>query len=171
VSEGGYATSADDTRDVIVRLKPGSDDATPNANAIMLANLVALGTLTGETSYLDRAANLLAVFAPDVGRNIVAHTGLLASTFDLLIPQQVVIAGQHLQGGNELMKVIRSISLPGALQYALSDTADGAALPGLRGKHAVNRQATAYVCRGPQCSPSLTDASDLARTLKEQRSL
>ena len=39
---GGYATSADDTRDVIVRLRPGSDDATPNANGIMVANLVAL---------------------------------------------------------------------------------------------------------------------------------
>ncbi len=45
--EGGYATSADDTRDVIVRLRPGSDDAAPNANGIMLANLVALGTLSG----------------------------------------------------------------------------------------------------------------------------
>ncbi len=53
--EGGYATSADDTRDVIVRLRPGSDDATPNANGIMLANLVALGTLSGEARYMDRA--------------------------------------------------------------------------------------------------------------------
>ena len=53
--EGGYAMSADDTRDVIVRLRPGSDDATPNANGIMLANLVALGTLSGEARYMDRA--------------------------------------------------------------------------------------------------------------------
>jgi uncharacterized protein YyaL (SSP411 family) len=168
---GGYATSADDTRDVIARLRPGTDDATPNANTIMLANLVALATLSGETRYVDRAAQLLAVFAGDVGRNIVAHTGLLASTFDLLKPQQVVLAGQHLEGGEELMKVIRSISLPGALQYALNDTANGATLPGLRDKNAVNRRAAAYVCIGPQCSPSLTEPSELAKALKEQRSL
>jgi hypothetical protein len=169
--EGGYATSADDTRDVIVRLRPGSDDAAPNANGIMLANLVALSTLSGEVRYMDRAVALLAAFAGELGRNIVAHTGLLASTFDLLAPQQVVVAGQHLEGGKNLIKVIRSISLPGALQYALDDTANGAALPGLRNKNAVNRRATAYVCIGPQCSPSLTEPSELAKTLKAQRSL
>lgn len=171
VEAGGYATSADDTRDVLVRLRPGSDDATPNANAIMLANLVALATISGDTRYLDRAAALLAAFAPEVGRNIVAHTGLLASTFDLLAPQQVVIAGQKLAGAEALMKVIRSISLPGSLHYALSDTTNGAALPGLRDKNAVNQLATAYVCLGPQCSPPLTEPDELARTLKEQRSL
>ena len=122
--DGGYATSADDTRDVIVRLRPGSDDAAPNANGIMLANLVALGTLSGEARYMDRAGALLAAFAGEMGRNIVAHTGLLASTFDLLAPQQVVVAGQHLEGGENLIKVIRSISLPGTLQYALDDTAE-----------------------------------------------
>jgi uncharacterized protein YyaL (SSP411 family) len=169
--KGGYATSADDTRDVIARLRPGTDDATPNANAIILANLVALATLSGETRYIDRADQLHAAFAGEVGRNIVAHTGLLASTFDLLKPQQVVLAGQHLEGGEELMKVIRSISLPGALQYALNDTANGATLPGLRDKNAVNRRAAAYVCIGPQCSPSLTEPSELAKALKEQRSL
>jgi hypothetical protein len=168
---GGYATSADDTRDVIARLRPGTDDATPNANAIMLANLVALATLSGEARYIDRAERLQAAFAGEVGRNIVAHTGLLASTFDLLKPQQVVLAGQHLAGGDALMKVIRSISLPGVLQYALNDTANGATLPGLRDKNAVNRRATAYVCIGPQCSPSLTEPSQLAKALKEQRSL
>ena len=31
--KGGYATSADDTRDVIVRLRPGTDDAAPNPTA------------------------------------------------------------------------------------------------------------------------------------------
>jgi uncharacterized protein len=169
--EGGYATSADDTRDVIVRLRPGSDDAAPNANGIMLANLVALATLSGDTRYMDRASAVLDAFAGQLGRNIVAHTGLLASTFDLIAPQQVVVAGQHLDGGEKLIKVIRSISLPGALQYVLDDNVNGAALPGLRDKNAVNRRATAYVCLGPQCSPSLTEPSELAKTLKAQRSL
>jgi uncharacterized protein YyaL (SSP411 family) len=168
---GGYATSADDTSDVIVRLRPGSDDAAPNANGIMLANLVALATLSGEQRYMDRAHALLGAFGGELGRNIVAHTGLLASTFDLIAPQQVLVAGQHLDGGEKLIKVIRSISLPGALQYALDDSPNGAALPGLRDKNAVNGRATAYVCLGPQCSPSLNEPSELAKTLKVHRSL
>ncbi|MCK9909382.1 hypothetical protein MXD81_09590, partial [Microbacteriaceae bacterium K1510] len=100
-----------------------------------------------------------------------AHTGLLASTYDLIAPQQIVVAGQHLEGGEELMEVIRSISLPGALQYALSGAANGTALPGLRDKNTVNRHATAYACLGPQCSLPLTEPNELARVLKEQRSL
>jgi len=169
--EGGYATSADDTRDVIVRLRPGTDDATPNANAIMVANLIQLTMLSGETRYMDRAAAVLSAFAGELGRNIVAYTGLLAGVFDLMAPQQVVVAGQHLDGGKALMEVIRSISLPGTLQYALDDNANGAELPGLRDKHPVNRRATAYVCLGPQCLPSLTEAAELSKALKAQRSL
>ncbi len=167
---GGYATSADDTDDVIVRLRPGSDDATPNANSIMLANLAALGGLTGEGGYLDRAAALLAAFTADIGRNIVAHTGLLAGAIDLIAPQQVIIAGRQLKGGQDLMEVIRSTSLPGALQYGL-DGENGSQLPALRDKQPVNRQGTAYVCLGPQCSEPLTAAPEFAKTLRTERSL
>jgi uncharacterized protein YyaL (SSP411 family) len=171
VDGGGYATSADDTDDVIVRLRPGTDDATPNGNAIMMSNLVALSALSGDGAFLDRAQELLDVYAGQIGRNIVAHTGLLSSTFDLISPQQVVVAGEHLEGGARLIQVIRTISLPGALQYGLTDLANGSDLPGLRDKQAVNRRATAYVCVGPQCSPALTDPAELGKALMAQRSL
>ena len=168
--QGGYATSADDTRDVIVRLRPGSDDATPNANAIMVSNLVALGTLSGDSRYFDRANEIPAAFAADLGRNIVAHTGLLAAAIDLFAPQIVVIAGRELKGGEDLIEVIRSISLPGALQYGL-DAASRLELPAFRDKEPVNQHSTAYACLGPQCSLPLTDATEFATTLKAQRSL
>jgi hypothetical protein len=167
---GGYATSADDTRDVIVRLRPGSDDATPNANAIMVANLAALAALTGEQRYEKRATAILEAFAGDIGRNIVAHTGLLAAAVDVLAPQLVVVAGRDLEGGQGLMETIRTISLPGALQYGL-DAGGDSKLPGLRDKQPINRRSTAYACLGPQCSPPLTDATQLSKTLKAQRSL
>ena len=168
--QGGYATSADDTRDVIVRLRPGSDDATPNANAIMVSNLVALGTLSGDSRCFGRANEIPAAFAADLGRNIVAHTGLLAAAIDLFAPQIVVIAGRELKGGEDLIEVIRSISLPGALQYGL-DAASRLELPAFRDKEPVNQHSTAYACLGPQCSLPLTDATEFATTLKAQRSL
>ena len=168
--QGGFATSADDTRDVIVRLRPGSDDATPNANAIMVSNLVALGTLSRDSRYFDRAKEIPAAFAADLGRNIVAHTGLLAAAIDLFAPQIVVIAGRELKGGEDLIEVIRSISLPGALQYGL-DAASRLELPAFHDKEPVNQHSTAYACLGPQCSLPLTDATEFATTLKAQRSL
>jgi len=165
---GGYATTADDTSDVIVRLRPGSDDAMPNANAIMISNLVALTTLSAEARYGERASAILAALGSDLGRNVIAHTGLLAGTIDLIAPQQVVLAGRDLTGGNALIEAIRTISLPGALQYGL-DGAIRSGLPALRDKATVNGKATAYACLGPQCSPPLTKPDDLYRTLKAQR--
>jgi uncharacterized protein YyaL (SSP411 family) len=166
---GGYATSADDTSDVIVRLRPGSDDALPNANAIMVSNLAVLGLLSGEARYGDRAAETLNAFSGDIWRNIVAHTGILGAALDAIAPQQVVVAGRDCEGAAGLMGAIRTISLPGAVQYALSAGAKSE-VPALSDKRPVNRHATAYACLGPQCSAPLTDAVELTKSLRTQRS-
>ncbi len=168
--QGGYATSADDTRDVIARLRPGADDATPNANAVQMANLVALGMLSEEARYFARAKAIQAAFATEAGRNIVAHTGLLAASIDLIAPQLVVVEGSNLPGGQDLIEVIRSISLPGALQYGFYGLARSD-LPAFHAKQPVNQRGSAYACLGPQCSLPLTDATEFATTLKAQRSL
>ena len=63
---GGYAFTADDTPDVIVRMRGAHDDATPNANAIMISNLVALHLLTGKPAYLERAHAIPQAFAADL---------------------------------------------------------------------------------------------------------
>ena len=139
-------------------------------NAIMIANLVALGVLSEEGRYFERAKAIQTAFAADVGRNIVAHTGLLAASIDLIAPQLVVIAGSKLAGGQDLIEVIRSISLPGALQYGFDD-GPRSDLPVFRAKDPVNQRSTAYACLGPQCSLPLTEAQEFARTLKAQRSL
>jgi uncharacterized protein YyaL (SSP411 family) len=89
---------------------------------------------------------------------------------DLIAPQQVVLTGRDLRGGNALVEVIRTISLPGALQYGL-DSVIRSELPALREKTAVNGQATVYACLGPQCSQPLTDPAELHRTLKTQRGI
>src|SRR5918911_3313303 len=88
---GGYGTTADDTPDVLVRLRSAQDDATPSANSTMLSNLVQLWLLTGTQEYLDRAAALPAAFAAELSQNLVAHCGLLASSFDVIAPQHVVV--------------------------------------------------------------------------------
>ena len=167
---GGYTTSADDTSDVIVRLRPGSDDATPNANGVMVSNLSELAALTGEGRFAKRAGEILAAFAGEVGRNIVAHTGLLAAAIDYFSPQQVVIAGRDLPGGEKLMAAIRTTSLPGAALFALNGD-ETVALAALSGKQAVNSQATGYLCLGAQCSLPLTDSAEFAKSLRTQRSI
>jgi len=166
---GGYAQSADDTRDVIVRLAAGHDDATPNANGIMMTNLVWLSLLTGEDRYRVRAEATLIAFSADIRANLAGHTSLLSAAIDLLAPQQVVIVGAALSGGSELVSTLRGLSMPGALEYVIDDaTCDGLG-PSLEGKAAIGDRATAYACLGPECSLPVTDAGQLASELRRLR--
>ncbi len=168
---GGYAMTADDNPDVIVRLRRAHDDATPNANAIMLSNLSHLFLLTGESRYLERAEAIPQAFAASLARNQVAHTGIFASAFDLLAPQQVVIAGT---GGSadtsRLVAVLRSMSLPGCIEQVIAAGTPLPSSPTLTGKKPVEGKATAYVCSGTQCSAPITDAQALREALKRTRS-
>jgi uncharacterized protein YyaL (SSP411 family) len=166
---GGYAFTADDTPDVIVRMRGAHDDATPNANAIMISNLVALHLLTGKQSYLDRAHAIPAAFAADLGRNSLGHCGLLAGFFDLLAPQHVVVIAPN--AGNTtppLSRAMFGLSLPGAVQQVIA-AGHPLASPALAGKTAIGGKPTAYACTGPQCSPPVTEPDALLELLRRQR--
>jgi uncharacterized protein YyaL (SSP411 family) len=168
---GGYAMAADDNPDVIVRLRRAHDDATPNANAIMLSNLAHLFLLTGESRYLDRAEAIPQAFAASLTRNQVAHTGMFASAFDLLAPQQVVIAGTSGSADtSQLVAVLRSLSLPGCVEQVIAADTPLPSIPALAGKKPVEGKATAYVCSGTQCSAPITEPEALRNTLMRTRS-
>ena len=161
---GGYAFTADDTPDVIVRMRGAHDDATPNANAIMISNLVALNLLTGKQSYLDRAHAIPAAFAADLGRNALGHCGLLAGFFDLLAPQHVVVISPGAgDTTSPLARAMFGLSLPGAVQQVIA-AGQPLASPALAGKTALDGKPTAYACIGPQCSLPVTEPGRAART-------
>ncbi len=163
---GGYHISADDTPDVIVRLRNAHDDATPNANGIMISNLMALHLLTGKTDYITRAEAITTAFSADLARNMISHCGLVAGIFDLNTPQQVAIVGGD---AKPMLSALHGVSMPGALELAVPDATYLDASPLLQGKTAVDGKAAAYVCIGPQCSLPVTEAEVFARLLREQR--
>jgi uncharacterized protein YyaL (SSP411 family) len=167
---GGYAFTADDAPDVLVRLRSAQDDATPNANAIMVSNLVALSLVTGNAAFLERAHQIPQAFAADLARSAVSHCGLLAAAFDLLAPQHILIIKTGGDGESErLARAPMRLSLPGAVQQTV--TADQPRLGALAGKSPVDTKSTAYACLGPSCSAPVTDAEQLLALLRRQRRL
>ncbi len=166
---GGYATSADDTSNVIVRLRSAHDDAVPNANGMMVTNLVQLYLLTGDERYRTRAAEIPDAFAGEVGENTLSHCGLLASCIDLLAPTHVVIVGGEDANRRDLSQAVRGLSLPGAVEQVVSDTAGLAASSPLAGKAAIDGKVTAYVCVGMTCSAPVTDGAALRQQLRTAR--
>jgi uncharacterized protein len=166
---GGYYLAADDTKDLIVRPFSGLDDATPNANAIMVTNLVSLSLWTGENRYAKRAEEILRSFGGAIAENVVVHSGMLMGALDGLAPQLIVLIVPADGDARALRAGLRDVSLPNAV---VQEIRQGQALPSssmVYGKTAVGGKPTAYVCLGPQCSPPVTDAAKLVETIKTAR--
>ncbi|MEM7399964.1 MAG: thioredoxin domain-containing protein, partial [Pseudomonadota bacterium] len=109
---GGYHLAADDTDDIIVRPLNAMDDATPNANAMMVSNLVALASWTGDNAYTDRAEKIITSFGPAITANPVGHSGMLGAALDRLAPTLIVLMVP--EGGDpaEMRAALRDVSLP-----------------------------------------------------------
>jgi uncharacterized protein YyaL (SSP411 family) len=173
---GGYYFAADDTADLIVRPFSGQDDATPNANGVMVANLVALSLWTGEERYRERAEAILRGFAGAVNENLLAHAGLLAATLDAYAPTLVVLIVPKGGDAGALRRALSQVSLPNAVVQEVSEgeggVAGASALPSsspAHGKTAIDGKPTAYVCIGPQCSLPVADPAALVETAKAAR--
>jgi hypothetical protein len=164
---GGYYLSADDTTDVMVSTLAAHDDATPNANAIMLGNLNALYLLTGRETYRVRAQRLYEAFSGAVAQRFVNHCGFLNALIDVIAPMQIVVVGAEDDAGMSAMRrVLAQSSLPGAIisAYRSGETPpDGSPAAG---KTSMGGKTTAYVCIGQTCSLPVNDANELAALLK-----
>ena len=169
---GGYYFAADDTADLIVRPFSGQDDATPNANGVMVANLVALSLWTGDERYRERAESILRGFARAVDENLLAHAGLLAATLDAYAPALIVVIVPKGGDAGVLRRALAEVSLPNAVVQEVREGEGGLVLPAsspAHGKTAIDGKTTAYVCIGPQCSPPVTNPDELLSVLHRNR--
>jgi uncharacterized protein YyaL (SSP411 family) len=166
-AHNGYYLSAADTADIIIRTLSARDDAVPNANAVMLGNLAALHTLTGEPRYRDRAEALRKGISGEAMRLASIHTGYFSALADHLRPQHLVLLCGS--GEAEMRAALTHISLPGTVVEWVAE--DGAAPPNspALGKRAAEGRATAYLCIGPQCSPPVSSPEALLAALRSSR--
>jgi len=166
---GGYYFAADDTADLIVRPFSGQDDATPNANAVMVSNLMALYLWTGEERYRERADAILRGFGDAISENVFAHSGLLAAALDVYAPALIVLIVPQGADSGPLRRALADVSVPNAV---LREVREGEALPSAspaHGKTAIDGKTTAYVCIGPLCSPPVTQPAALVETVETAR--
>jgi hypothetical protein len=172
---GGYYFTADDTVDLIVRPFSGQDEATPNANSVMVSNLVALSLWTGEERYRERAEAILSGFAGAMNESVLAHAGLLAATLDAHAPVLIVLTVPKSGDAGELRRALGHVSLPNAVVQEVREGEEASStLPPsspAHGKTAIDGKSTAYVCIGPQCSLPVTDAAALVATIKAARAV
>ncbi|MDA0997033.1 MAG: thioredoxin domain-containing protein [Proteobacteria bacterium] len=161
---GGYFLAANDTTDLIVRSKPGHDNAVPSGNGAMAEVLVRLHFLTGQAVYREQAERLFNAFAGDTPRSNINHPTLLIAYEMLNRGTQVVIAGDDADAAALWQTALAS---PNRLSI-VSRVRPGAALPEnhpAAGKGTVDGRAAAYVCTGMTCGLPITEPDKLIQAL------
>ncbi len=94
VESGGFFFTSHDHEHLLIRQKPGYDQAMPSGNGVAAFALQRLGHLLGDTRYLDAAERCLRYFHAQIGQQPVAYPGLLAALDEWLgAPRVIVLRG------------------------------------------------------------------------------
>jgi len=149
---GGWFQTAADAANVIVRLKPVYDNATPAANGAMARAMARLGQATGDDRFTGRAEAAIAVFATEFAEHFPSMSALAAAYEQFAAPVQVAVAGGD--GAEPLLRQLATEPLP---TRVLTLVASSAATP-----------ATATVCRAHTCFPPVHDARQLHALLMQR---
>jgi uncharacterized protein YyaL (SSP411 family) len=165
-AEGGYFFAADDTEDLIARVKTANDAAVPSGDGTMVGVSTRLALLTGEDRYRQRADAIITVFAGELARNFFPLATLINNAELAMKPVQIVIVAEPDDtAAAELRQAVYRVSLPDRVVLAIKPRE---ALPEghpALGKSLVGGRAAAYVCNGPVCSLPLGEPRALVDTL------
>ncbi len=77
--QGGFFFTAADHEQLIVRAKPGTDNAIPSGNSVMAMNAMRLAVLLGRPELRERAGAILELYGGAAGRQPFAHDRMLSA--------------------------------------------------------------------------------------------
>ncbi len=159
---GLLAMAAADAGDVILRLKPTTDDAIPNAHPVALDAMLRLAALTGTDRWREAADALLAAMAGAVRANAIGHVGTLNALDFRLRAAEIVVAGAD-------HAALRDTALAASwLTRTVLDLVEATTLPPdhpARAQAAAAGSGAAFVCRAGACSLPIHDAAALRDAL------
>jgi uncharacterized protein YyaL (SSP411 family) len=165
---GGFFTTGSDAEELVTRSKDLSDNAVPAANSMMALSLQKLAALVGDSSYEDRAVEIIRLMNVPLTRSPLGF-GHLLSAVDAYRhgPMEIVIVGPSDSGEvADMREAVTSRFLPNAVLAVVDDVEPGplARLPLIEGKTRLSG-AAAYVCRRGVCKVPVTNVDDLIAQL------
>jgi uncharacterized protein len=172
-SDGGWFSTTGTDPNVLLRLKEDYDGAEPSAGSLSTHNLITLGHLVGDASYLERAERSLARYGPRAGAAARAIPMIMAalSAWHAEHTQVVIVGAPEQQSTQalaaELAKHYQPFAVtvpvaPGQPQVAIAKR-----LAFVASMTAGASGAAAYVCRNFTCQAPVTTSEALAAAFKE----
>jgi len=162
---GGFFFTSHDHEQLILRPKPGHDNATPSGNGVAALALTRLGHLLGETRYLRAPEATVKLFYPAMAQQPAGFASLCTVLAEVLEPTQTVVLRGPRQHLREWQQVLSRLYLPDTLTLALDSAAQ--ALPGPLDKPA-GAAVNAYLCRGVNCLAPVRDLDQLLGDLRSR---
>ncbi|MET0482614.1 MAG: thioredoxin domain-containing protein [Aestuariivirgaceae bacterium] len=162
----GFAFASDEADHLIARPCYSHDDATPNANATLMASLLKLGLATGNPAHGERAARLFDSFSGQALPNPYQHASFLNACDDVLHLCQIVVAGDAATAEARALRhaALRAAAPAKLLLYAAQGMAANRDHPAA-GKLPVAGAPTLYLCQGTRCSLPITDSAAVSDAL------
>jgi len=159
---GGFWFTSHDHEKLLVRQKPGPDNATPSGNGMAAQALVMLGHLCGETRYVDAAERTVRAFAGSLAQSPGGHSTLLAALQDISAPPTTVIIAGDDETSAAWQRAIEVTYRPLTRVFNLARSAAPAEIA--KGAPP-EKGARAWVCRGTTCLPPVNSQQDLLALL------
>ncbi len=155
---GGFFFTSDDHEPLILRPKPGADNATPSGNGVAALALTRLGHLLGEPRYLRAGEDAVRLFYPAMLRQPGGYSTLCMALEEVLEPTRVNVLRGPRNALRAWQQTLACKYLPDALLFALDSTLSD--LPGVLNKPA-GKTVNAYLCRGVTWLASITNVEAL----------
>jgi hypothetical protein len=156
-SNGGFFFTSHDHEQLIQRIKTYSDDAMPSGNGIAAESLLLLGYLLAEPRYIDTAERCMKAAWNSINQAAISHCSLLEALDIYLDPPRLVILRGTSEELSQWLRPTRGRFMPYTPVFAIPE--DAVLPPALAAKSSSD-SAVAYVCRGMQCSPPISSASE-----------
>jgi uncharacterized protein YyaL (SSP411 family) len=160
---GGFAFTSSDHEALILRPKPGHDNATPSGNGVAALALQRLGQLVGEPRYLAAGERTLRLFQHAMERQPSAYSTLLAALEAYLAPPRIVVLRGRAHDLGPWQQRLAGTYRPDTLVFAIPTEAMD--LPEVLEKPVPVCGVNAWVCEGVSCGPPVAVLSDLERLL------
>ena len=164
---GGYFQNAGDDTPALHPIRTVLDQATPNANAVMIGVLAKLLFLTGDPIYQERVNGLIGSFARELPLSFLAMGTYLNGLETLMAGLQIVIVGpRDSDRTQELIAAVMGRSLPNRLLVVVDPAETLPESHPAHGKTMENGQPTAYICQHKTCMAPITNPVTLSQVLQ-----
>ena len=165
-TEGGLYHASQKHTTLPIKSRTIEDDATPNANSVMIKNYNNLYHFTGNDSYKIKAEKIAEAFTSAAKSNPFAAPGLLRNALLLQDTIQLVLANDALPAQNEMLMLALKCTGLGATIHVIGANSNLPENHPAYGKVTNNNKPTLYICRGMTCANPATNAAETLAALR-----